>query len=215
MKILSVNDPAFKKYGRVVTNVDFTELVEAMKKTPVPEGVVYEPSVSELEVLPVMQKLSEIAYGEMPIQIGYCNGHNKKLNALEYHRDSEINVAATDAILMLGLLEEVEADHTYDTANVKAFLVPAGTAVEVYATTLHYAPCGVDGNGFQVTVVLPKGTNYPLKTEHPRATGNTTDNEDCLITAVNKWLIGHPEGGLSKGSFLGLKGKNLDISEKD
>ena len=215
MKILSVNDPAFKKYGRVVTNVDFTELVEAMKKTPVPEGVVYEPSVSELEVLPVMQKLSEIAYGEMPIQIGYCNGHNTKLNALEYHRDSEINVAATDAILMLGLLEEVEADHTYDTANVKAFLVPAGTAVEVYATTLHYAPCGVDGNGFQVTVVLPKGTNYPLKTEHPRATGNTTDNEDCLITAVNKWLIGHPEGGLSKGSFLGLKGKNLDISEKD
>ena len=215
MKILSVNDPAFKKYGRVVTNVDFTELVEAMKKTPVPEGVVYEPSVSELEVLPVMQKLSEIAYGEMPIQIGYCNGHNKKLNALEYHRDSEINVAATDAILMLGLLEEVEADHTYDTANVKAFLVPAGTAVEVYATTLHYAPCGVDGNGFQVTVVLPKGTNYPLKTEHPRATGNTTDNEDCLITAVNKWLIGHPEGGLRKGSFLGLKGRNLDISEKD
>lgn len=215
MKILSVNDPAFKKYGRVVTNVDFTELVEAMKKTPVPEGVVYEPSVSELEVLPVMQKLSEIAYGEMPIQIGYCNGHNTKLNALEYHRDSEINVAATDAILMLGLLEEVEADHTYDTANVKAFLVPAGTAVEVYATTLHYAPCGVDGNGFQVTVVLPKGTNYPLKTEHPRATGNTTDNEDCLITAVNKWLIGHPEGGLRKGSFLGLKGRNLDISEKD
>ena len=215
MKILSVNDPAFKKYGRVVTNVDFSELVEAMKKTPVPEGVVYEPSVPELEALPVMQKLSEIAYGEMPIQIGYCNGHNTKLNALEYHRDSEINVAATDAILMLGLLEEVEADHTYDTANVKAFLVPAGTAVEVYATTLHYAPCGVDGNGFQVTVVLPKGTNYPLKTEHPRATGNTTDNEDCLITAVNKWLIGHPEGGLSKGSFLGLKGKNLDISEKD
>lgn len=213
MKILSVNDPAFKKYGRVVTNVDFTELVEAMKKTPVPEGVVYEPSVPELEALPVMQKLSETTYGEMPIQIGYCNGHNTKLNALEYHRDSEINVAATDAILMLGLMEDVEADFTYDTANVKAFLVPAGTAVEVYATTLHYAPCGVDGNGFQVTVVLPKGTNYPLKTEHPRATGNTTDNEDNLITAVNKWLIGHPEGGLGEGSFLGLKGKNLDISE--
>lgn len=213
MKVLSVNDAAFRKYGRVVTNVDFTELVEEMKKTPVPEGVVYEPSVEALEALPVMQALSDTAYGEMPIQIGYCNGHNTKLNALEYHRDSEINVAATDAILMLGLLQDVEADHTYDTSKVEAFLVPAGTAVEVYATTLHYAPCDVDGKGFQVSVVLPRGTNYPLKKEHAKASGTVTDNEDCLITAVNKWLIGHAEGGLDQGSFLGLKGKNLDINE--
>lgn len=213
MKVLSVNDAAFRKYGRVVTNVDFTELVQEMKKTPVPEGVVYEPSVEALEALPVMQALSDTAYGEMPIQIGYCNGHNTKLNALEYHRDSEINVAATDAILMLGLLQDVEADHTYDTSKVEAFLVPAGTAVEVYATTLHYAPCDVDGKGFQVSVVLPRGTNYPLKKEHAKASGTVTDNEDCLITAVNKWLIGHAEGGLDQGSFLGLKGKNLDINE--
>ena len=213
MKIYSVNDPEFREYGRVINNVDFTELVEAMKKTPLPEGVVYEPSVAELEALPVYEALSITTYGEMPIQIGYCNGHNSKLNALEYHRDSEINVAATDAILMLGLMKDVQPDFTYDTANVKAFLVPAGTAVEVFATTLHYAPCGVDGNGFQVTIVLPKGTNYPLKNARPRAVGTTTDNEDCLITATNKWLIGHAEGGLDEGSFLGLVGKNLDLND--
>lgn len=211
MNILSVNDPAFKKYGRIVNNVNFIDLVEALKKTPVPEGVAYEPCVAELEALSVMQELSDITYGGMPIQIGYCNGHNNKLNALEYHRDSEINVAATDAILMLGMLQDVEADYTYDTSKVEAFLVPAGTAVEVYATTLHYAPCGVEGNGFQVAIVLPKGTNYPLNTFHPRAEGTVTDNEDCLITAVNKWLIGHAEGGLDEGSFLGLKGANLEI----
>ena len=213
MKIYSVNDPEFREYGRVINNDDFTELVEAMKKTPLPEGVVYEPSVAELEALPVYEALSTTTYGEMPIQIGYCNGHNSKLNALEYHRDSEINVAATDAILMLGLMKDVQPDFTYDTANVKAFLVPAGTAVEVFATTLHYAPCGVDGNGFQVTIVLPKGTNYPLKNARPRAVGTTTDNEDCLITATNKWLIGHAEGGLDEGSFLGLVGKNLDLND--
>ncbi|MCM1302674.1 MAG: DUF4867 family protein [Lachnospiraceae bacterium] len=213
MKILSVNDAAFQKYGRVVTNVELTELVRKMAETPVPEDVVYEPSVEALEALSVMQELSDTVYGEMPVQIGYCNGHNTKLNALEYHRDSEINVAATDAILMLGLLQDVEEDHTYDTSKVEAFLVPAGTAVEVYATTLHYAPCGVDGKGFQVAVVLPRGTNYPLKKEHAKASGTATDNEDCLITAVNKWLIGHAEGGLDEGSFLGLKGKNLDINE--
>lgn len=213
MKILSVNDPVFKKYGRVVSHMDFSGLLAELKKTPVPEGVVYEPSVPELEALPVMQVLSEIIYGEMPVQIGYCNGHNTKLNALEYHRDSEINVAATDAILMLGLLQDVEPDHTYDTAKVEAFLVPAGTAVEIYATTLHYAPCHVDGAGFQVAVVLPRGTNYPLKKVHVRAEGTAAENEDCLITAVNKWLIGHAEGGLGEESFLGLKGKNPDINE--
>lgn len=213
MKIYSVNDPEFREYGRVINNVDFTELVEAMKKTPCPEGVVYEPSIAELEALPVCEQLSAITYGEMPIQIGYCNGHNSKLNALEYHRDSEINVAATDAILMLALMKDVQPDFTLDTATVKAFLVPAGTAVEVFATTLHYAPCGVDNNGFQVTIVLPKGTNYPLKVARPRAAGTTTTNEDCLITATNKWLIGHAEGGLDEGSFLGLKGKNLDLND--
>ena len=213
MKILSVNDSAFNKYGRVITNVDVKELVAAMKKTPIPEGVIYEPSIPELETLPVMQELSAVTYGEMPIQIGYCNGHNTKLNAVEYHRDSEINIAATDAILILGMLQDVEADHTYDTARMEAFLVPAGTAVEVYATTLHYAPCSVEGKGFQVAIELPRGTNYPLKASHLKAAGTTTDNEDCLITAVNKWLIGHAEGGLEPGSFLGLKGRNPDINE--
>ena len=214
MKILSVTDSAFKKYGKVVDNVDFSQLVEELKKTPLPEGVVYEPSIAELEALPVMQELSNITYGEMPIQIGYCNGHNCMLNALEYHRDSEINVAATDAILMVGTLADVEADFTYDTAKVEAFLLPAGMAVEVYATTLHYAPCGVDGAGFQVAIVLPKGTNYPLTTKHTAvAADGSAPNEDALITAVNKWLIGHAEGGLDAGSFLGLKGKNLNVNE--
>ena len=214
MKIYSVNDAEFKEYGRVVETIDFSELVEAMKKTPCPDDVVYEPGIKELEALSVAEKVSSVVYGEMPVQIGYCNGHNCMLNALEYHRDSEINVAATDAILMLGLMREVENDFTYDTSKVKAFLVPAGTAVEVYATTLHYAPCGVNGNGFQVSIILPKGTNLPLKTAHAKVNADgTAPNEDALITAVNKWLIGHKEGGLDAGSFLGLKGKNLNINE--
>lgn len=213
MNILSLKDPAFRKYGRVITNVDFTGLVEEMKKTPIPDGVVYEPSIAALEALPVMQELTNIAYGELPIQIGYCNGHNELLNALEYHRSSEINVAATDAILMLGMLQDVEDDFAYDTSKIEAFLVPAGTAVEVYATTLHYAPCGVDGRGFQVAIVLPRGTNYPLAEAHAKVAEGKASSEDALITAANKWLIGHAEGGLDEGSFLGLKGKNLNVNE--
>ena len=213
MKILSVHDPAFRKYGRVIDNVDLTGLVEALRATPLPDGVAYEPSVAELEALPVMEELSRVAYGEMPIQIGYCNGHNSKLNALEYHRDSEINVAATDAVLLLGLLADVEEDFTYDTSKVEAFLLPAGTGVEVFATSMHYAPCALDGKGFQVAIVLPKGTNYPLKGGHAKVVDGKALNEDALITATNKWLIGHPEGGLDEGTFLGLKGVNPDVDK--
>lgn len=220
MEILSIYDPVFRAYGRVVDNVDLEPLLEALRETPVTEEVVYEPGVAALEAVSTCEQLRRVTYGEMPIQIGYCNGHNSRLNALEYHRDSEINIAATDAVLLLGLKAEVEEDFTYDTAKVKAFLLPAGAAVEVYATTLHYAPCGVDGKGFQVAIVLPKGTNYPLKESHGKGADrhsiegqkNTAlVNEDILLTAVNKWLIGHEEGGLAEGSFLGLKGPNIDI----
>ena len=211
MEIKKVTDAAFKKYGRVISQVDVAELVAALKETPIPADVVYEPSVESLEKLPVKEELSSVIYGEMPIQIGYCNGHNKKLNALEYHRDSEINIAAEDAVLMLGSLQDVEADFTYDTSKVEAFLVPAGTAVEIYATTLHYAPCHVEDGGFQVAVVLPKGTNYELKTAHAKVENGEAPNEDALLAAVNKWLIGHAEGGLPEGSFLGLKGENLSL----
>lgn len=211
MEIKKVTDAAFKKYGCVISHVDVAELVAALKETPIPADVVYEPSVESLEKLPVREELSSVIYGEMPIQIGYCNGHNKKLNALEYHRDSEINIAAEDAVLMLGSLQDVEADFTYDTSKVEAFLVPAGTAVEIYATTLHYAPCHVEDGGFQVAVVLPKGTNYELKEAHAKVENGKAPNEDALLAAVNKWLIGHAEGGLPEGSFLGLKGENLSL----
>ena len=115
----------------------------------------------------------------MPVQIGYCNGHNSKLNAVEYHRSSEINVAATDAILILGLLADVAEDF-YLRSKMEAFLVPAGTGVEVFATSLHYAPCGVDGQGFQVAIVLPQGTNYPLEGAHQKVEQDEPAQQDAL-----------------------------------
>ena len=213
MRIMSIYDDAFCKYGKVVHNIEFAQLVEELKKTPVPEAVVYEPSVEVLEATAAMEQLSRVFYGEMPIQIGYCNGHNSLLNAVEYHRSSEINVAATDAILLVGLEKDIEDDFTYDTGKIEAFMLPAGCAVELYATTLHYAPCGVRGEGFQVAIVLPKGTNYPLKEKHIKAADAEGMNEDMLITATNKWLIGHEEGGFADGEFIGLKGKNLNVNE--
>lgn len=208
MKIYSVMDERFKRYGKVIKEIDFTDLVKVLESdTPLPEEVEYVPGLEALESLTVKKELTDKVYGELPIQIGYCNGHNSMLNALEYHKSSEINVAATDAVLMLGIQQDITDDFTYDTSKVEAFLVPKGAAVEIYATTLHYAPCGVNGAGFKVAIVLPKGTNLDPEKEH------ADGEEDAHLTAKNKWLLGHPEGGLPQGSPMGLTGKNLCVNE--
>ena len=204
MKIQKVTDPAFRKYGKVLEGYNFSALLKEMKHTPVPEDVVYVPSVEELEALEVEKDLRNRAFGGLPIEIGYCNGHNRKLNAVEYHRNSEINVAVTDLVLLIGHQQDIEPDFTYDTAKIEAFLVPAGTGIEVYATTLHYAPCHVNEGGFQCVVVLPKGTNTDL-TIQTEKTG-----EDSLMTAKNKWLIAHEDAKIA-GAFNGLKGENITI----
>lgn len=205
MTIRHVTDPEFGAYGRIITGYDFTELLEAMEKTPLPEHVIYIPSLPEIEALAAARELETGIYGQMPIQIGCCNGHNKKLNAVEYHRDSEVDIAVDDLILILGKEQDITEDHTYDTSRMEAFLVPAGTAVEIYATTLHYAPCHVKEQGFRCAIVLPRGTNLDMEPIPAR------DPEDRLLFARNKWLIGHEEGGLPEGAYIGLKGENLTV----
>lgn len=55
--IKNVNDIEFKKYGKVLNNYDVKELLNKMEETPLPEGVIYEPSIKELEELKVAKTL--------------------------------------------------------------------------------------------------------------------------------------------------------------
>ena len=204
MKILNISDNAFKKYGKILKNSQYMDVIESMKAFECPENVIYKPSVKALEDTKDMKVLSNEVYGGMPIQIGYCNGHNNKLNGLEYHRDSEVNIAVTDLILLLGLQQDITDDFTYDSSKVEAFLVPAGTAMEVYATTLHYAPCGVNNNGFKCVVVLPKGTNTDIDFEVSK------EGESSLLFARNKWLIAHEEANIAN-AVNGIHGENITL----
>lgn len=207
MKIHSVFDEEFKPYGRVISGLDCTELMAAMETVPMPEsGVNYEPAIDCLEKCAVFEDFRDSVFGGMPVQLGMCWGYNTRLNCLEYHRDSEFNLGAGDFILLLAREDEVE-DYMLDTACVKAFRAPAGVLVEVYATTLHYAPCHTDGEkGFRVLVALPRGTN----TAAPTLKG--LSKEDKYLTACNKWLLPHPDSSEAKGgAVVGLKGENIDI----
>ena len=208
MKVYSVYDKEFKAYGKVLDGYDTKELVDAMNAIAMPAaGTAYEPGIASLEACAIFDELGKNAYGGMPVQLGMCWGRNTKLNCLEYHRDSEVNIGTGDFILLLALESEIE-DGVLDTEKVKAFRAPAGVAVEVFATTLHYAPCHVDADkGFRVAVVLPKGTN----TAKPEI-ADKNDEDKCLF-ACNKWLLAHPEAGeVQSGAYVGLKGKNLDIA---
>ncbi len=205
MKIYQITDSKFRKYGRILKSVDTHALLHEMEHTPLPEDVIYIPSDSKLEALPVYQQFQNEVYGELPIQIGYCNGNNYFLNAVEYHRSSEINVAQKDLILLLGCQQDILDDFTYDTSKIEAFLLPANTAVEIYATTLHYAPCNANPEGFRCVVVLPKDTNLALDTSHKK------EGEEKLLTAKNKWLIAHKDSGLEGQAFLGLVGENICV----
>ena len=209
MKIYSVFDPEFKPYGQIVKGLDeaVQEILAGLAETPLPDGVGYVPTDPILQELPAAVEISEHCFGGMPTQLGWCNGHNTKLNCLEYHRDSEFNLGTEDFILLLARQEEI-VDGILDTSKVKAFKAPAGTLIECYATTLHYAPCHADASkGFRVLVALPWLTN----TDRPAMENKTAEDE--IMTARNKWLLAHPDSSEAKsGAKVGLSGENIDIA---
>lgn len=208
MKIYSVTDKEFAPYGKVLGGYDTTELMNALDKTtPLPDGVEYVMSEASLECTAIFGELQNNAYGGMPIQLGWCNGHNTKLNCLEYHRDSELNIGLRDFILLVAKADDI-IDGKLDTSRVKAFRAGAGQVVEVYETTLHYAPCSAKkADGFKVVIALPKGTNGTM----PNITAK--NEEDKWLRACNKWLLAHKDASeASDGAYIGLTGENPDIA---
>lgn len=201
MEIKNIDDKSFKKYGCVIHD-DFADVLNRLKRIEKPtKGVKYVASVDSLEASSDKQKLEEDYFGGQKIQIGYCAGYNKVVNALEYHKSSEINAANEDFILVLGLRQDI-IDNTFDLAKAEAFLVPKGTAVEIYATTLHYCPISEGTTPFNMLVVLPKETNL----------GKRKSEREPLLYCTNKWLIAYEDTGEAKdGAYPGLKGEKIRI----
>ena len=208
MNILPVDDAAFAAYGMTIDGFDFGGLIAALEKnTEKPaDKVIYVASDAALEALPVFNDLQNRLFGGLPIQIGYCNGYNTRLNCLEYHRGSEACIAADDLVLMLAKKEDVSADFCIDSSKVKAFLVPKGRGVLCYETALHYAPARAAGP-FRSVIVLPRGTNTDIPSGMKALTA-----EDGLLAARNKWLLAHADSPEAKnGAPVRISGANLDL----
>ena len=200
MKIYSINDKEFLQYGKVLDGAFYDVFKKASDEIALPEtGSAYRASEPTFETEEAKAFYTQ-AFGGLDTQIGYCWGKNDALNALEWHKNSEIAVALSDLIMLFGDLREMQ-DGKYDTANVKAFLFKEGESAEIYATTLHFCPLGVNGNAFKNVVILPRGTNTPLE----------TPSNDKMLIAKNKWLIVHPDfkKQVEMGRVVGITGENI------
>ncbi len=206
LELESVHNHSFLPYGGVLYDFPYDEMAKRMDMTVIPEeGNQYVPSFKELEDEALKRFVEKRYYGGMPVQIGYCNGKNSSLGGLEFHKGSEINVAVTDFVLLLGHTNDI-VDNSYDVRKIKAFFVPSGTAIEMYQTTLHLAPCKVREDGFKCAVILPKGTNMPLQEEEKAF--------DPLLFMRNKWLLAHREHErfMNQGAHDGIIGENLTLA---
>lgn len=210
MKIYSVRDREFEPYGKIIEGYDVEQMMRMLKGFKIGEGyqVDYIPFDETLENTEFARVISDRIFGGLPAQVGCCWGKNTKLNCLEYHRSSELNLSSDDFILLLAKEDEI-VDGKIDTSKVKAFRCEAGTLINVFATTLHYAPCSSkNGKGFKVMVALPIGTNTEYSIENPKTV------EDRMLFARNKWLIAHSESDeAKKGAYIGLEGENIDIKK--
>lgn len=220
VQIYSVFSEEFAQYGKVLQGFDFEPLQKYMEdNTAIPEnGNCYVPSVNEMENLPICKKIQDAIYGGMEIQIGYCNGRNSTYNGFEYHKGSEINIAVTDFMLILGHVWQIKKNH-FDNKDAKVFFVPKGTAIEMFQTTLHLSPAKVCDEGFKGIVVLPRGTNTPLSDEAKSERDELVKKfgeENCeqrLLLQKNKWVISHPEREplMKQGAFGGIIGENKEL----
>lgn len=209
-KYKSVFSVEFERFGKVIPAVDTDKVTKILEDLPCPkDAVTYVASEPKLETEDLMNDLQNRVFGGLKVQIGYCSGHNRKLNAIEYHRNCEVNITGTDALFMLAPITAIK-DGIMDTQAVETFYCPKGTAVQFYETALHYAPChSDDGEVFRVAVVLPKDTNT-AKIENVDARG---DAENGLVTANNKWLLAHKDSYEGKNHISTgiLVGENITL----
>lgn len=209
LKLYSVNDTEFKRFGEILDSKPFEKFIEVLKsETEIPhEGNNYVTHHENLYHATSDTAVVHDIFGSMQLQFGYVNGKNSKLNALEFHKSSEINIMGSPCVLFLAHFEDIQ-EHGIDVSMIKAFYVPENTVIEMFPLTLHFSPCKVLNTGFRCGVILPYGTNM----EFIKAQG-TCGKKTKYLFKTNKWLLNHPDHVRMRelGASDGIIGPNLEI----
>ncbi len=207
--IYDIYSTEFKRFGRV-SQLDCSEMIDYLEnQTEIPEtGHYYTPDDEHMHSFKLYDVAYRENYGLIEVELGYCNGHSTYLNGMEYHKTNEFNIAATDMVIFLGCVIDMEGNY-FDTKHARAFYVAKGEVVELYQTTLHYAPCKVFESGFKCGVILSKNTNVLTGIVDTNAVG-----EHRLLFKQNTWLMVHPDYTefVELGAFPGIQGENFHIN---
>lgn len=207
-EIQTVKSESFKEYGEIFEGLTFPKMEAFVRSTDMPEEEFYNPCAEELmKIGEEADYIKDYIFGQVPCQIGYYNGRCTKLNAVEYHKCSEFLVVMEDAVLILGKLTDIE-NGKLDSSRMKYFFVEKGTCVELYATTLHWAPCVAGPGGVRQIVVQSLGTNTPL----PKKLEDRNGDNKYLLER-NKWVLIHEEAKarMSEDAYIGIVGENPEI----
>lgn len=206
LPLYCVTDAAFAPFGRVLGPAG-EALRAALSARPIPaSGNAYEASCPGLEAPEEVRALADAVFGGMDWQAGCCSGRGDTLNALEYHKCSEVNATTTGCVLLMALPEALR-DGALDSRDVTGFYLPPDTVIEVWPRVLHFAPCRVTETGFNCLVILERGVNAPLPRKDPAARG-----EARLLWMRGKWLVCHPDSPQAAGgACAGISGANLQL----
>ncbi|MFI3140877.1 MAG: DUF4867 family protein [Clostridia bacterium] len=161
----------------------------------------YIASDDEAEKLQAYKEIESEIFADLPCQFGWCFGGGRKMNGIEWHKSSEVIVACSDFVLILGSAFDI-VDGVYDSAKAVGVFVKKGEVIELLPMTLHLAPLAVYET-FCSAIILPKGTNLPLN-----------DGIKGEKRAVNKWLLVHEEHevGIKNGGKIGVVGENITLN---
>lgn len=208
IKLYDVNSPEFSVYGVLYPNYDISRIKTILTSLPLPEsGSRYLQSIEALEKEETIQSIGKDIFAGLPINAGATIGYTTDFSAVEFHQSSEVNIALDDVILVLGQRQLLEVNQTFDPhTEGKAFYIPAGSVIELFNTTLHYAPVEVFEHGYRVVVVVVEGTNTALPSDF--------HSQNPRVVKKGKFQVVHPsrKDKIAQGYQVGMSGELMTFN---
>ena len=158
MDCVTVFDPRFSAYGRLLPGYDTEELEQALLACPQPEeGMVLVSRIADPRLRQSARALKTQLLGDDPGGMVLYSGRNTRPRRLLRARHGAFVLGACDFLLLVTTREELSR-RRIGLEHMTAFYVPGRVLIELYDTTLHCVPCHThDRDGMNVLMLFPYG----------------------------------------------------------
>jgi hypothetical protein len=158
MDCVTVFDPRFSAYGRLLPGYDTADLEQALLTHRQPgEGMVLVSRIADPRLLLTAKALKTQLLGDDPASVILYSGRNTRPRRLLRARNGAFLIGACDFLLLLTSRDELSR-RRIGLDQMTAFYVPGRVLIELYDTTLHCVPCHThDRDGMNVLMLFPYG----------------------------------------------------------